>query len=397
MTLRTDDRKSARCLHFVRQLDVGTTTGHVGRDGHRAGLSGMRNHLSLTCMLLGVQHLVLDAAQAEHTAQELGGLDVSRTDEHRTALACEFYDFCYDSVIFRLLCLVDEVVLVDAGYRPVGRDHHNIELVDRPELACLSLRSTGHTRKLVVHTEIVLEGDGRECLCSSLDLHVLLRLDSLMESVAPAASFHDTAGLLVDDLDLAVGDDIIDLPVEHRICLKELSHSVYALRLKGEVRIDLIFLHLLLLCRKRRLLHLRNSRSHVRKDEEVRVFEIACDKVASLVGHVHAVLLFAHYEIELVGDERHLAFVVLDVVVLHFLEELLHARLAEELDERLIFRISLVCSEEEHSAVLLVACRDELLGIIEEGVDECLLGVIETLHERLVLDELLVLASRHRT
>ena len=93
----------------------------------------------------------------------------------------------------------------------------------------------------------------------------------------------------------------------------------------------------------------------------------------------------------------HLALVILHIVVLDLLEKLLHAGLAEELDERLVLRISLICSEKKKSAVLLVSVSDKLLGLIEELVHESLLSSVESLHERLVLHELLVLALRNRS
>ena len=84
--------------------------------------------------------------------------------------------------------------------------------------------------------------------------------------------------------------------------------------------------------------------------------------------------LLVDHEVELVCDERHFALVVLDVIVFHLLEELLHARLAEELDKRLVFWISLECSEKEDASVLLVAFSDKLLGVVEELVDKGLLA-----------------------
>ena len=250
MTLCTDDCETTCIFHFLRKLDIGTTTGHVCRDGDSRRLTGMLHDLCLTCMLLCIQHLMLDTAKTEHTAKKLGCLDIGSTHEDRTSLGSKLDHLVDHSVELGLLCLIDKVIVVDTGDRPVGRDHNNIKLVDRPELACLRLRCTGHTGKLVIHTEVVLEGDGCECLRSGLDLHVLLRLDSLMESVAPAASFHDTTGLLIDDLDLSVLNDIVNLLIEHCICLKELVYSMYTLRLEGEISKDLILLHLLFLCRK---------------------------------------------------------------------------------------------------------------------------------------------------
>jgi hypothetical protein len=63
MTLSTDDGESACCLNFIRQLDVGSSTGHIGCYGHGSRLTGMFYNLRLARMLLGVEHLMLDSAQ----------------------------------------------------------------------------------------------------------------------------------------------------------------------------------------------------------------------------------------------------------------------------------------------------------------------------------------------
>ena len=45
VTFRTDDSQTACCLYFSRQLDVGTTTGHVGCDSYRSALTCQGNDL----------------------------------------------------------------------------------------------------------------------------------------------------------------------------------------------------------------------------------------------------------------------------------------------------------------------------------------------------------------
>ena len=246
----------------------------------------------------------------------------------------------------------------------------------------------------MVHTEVVLKGDGCKCLCCSLNLYILLCLDRLVKTITPTTSLHDTSCLLINDLDLAVLDDVIDLTIKHCVCLKELSDCVYTLRLECKVCIDLILLNLLFLCRESTiLLNLSNSCTYVRKDEEIRILKVTCDKVATLVCHIHRVLLLVDHEVKLVCDERHLTLIVLDVVVLHLLEELLHARLTEKLDERLILRISLVRSEEKDSTFLFVTSCNLLLCLSQEIGNQCLLSIIKTLYERLELNELLILSS----
>jgi hypothetical protein len=110
-----------------------------------------------------------------------------------------------------LLVLVDEVVHVLADHRLVGRDDHDAELVDLVELLGLGLGGAGHARQLLVHAEVVLEGDGRRGLVLLLDVDVLLGLDGLVQAVGPAASRHLAAGVLVDDDHLAVLDDVGDV------------------------------------------------------------------------------------------------------------------------------------------------------------------------------------------
>ena len=94
----------------------------------------------------------------------------------------------------------------------------------------------------MVHAEIVLKGDGGECLGGSLYLHSLFGLDGLMQSVGIAAAFHDTACLFVNDLDLVIVDHIFHILLEKRICLEQLGDGVYAFRFDGIVLHQFVFL-----------------------------------------------------------------------------------------------------------------------------------------------------------
>ena len=107
-------------------------------------------------------------------------------------------------------------------------------------------------------------------------------------------------------------------------------------------------------------------------------------------------LLLIDYEVKFISNERHLALIVLNIAVFSLLKELLHTRLAEELDKRLVFRISLVCSEKEYSSFLLLSCSDEFLRFVKERCHKVLLDVVKTLHERLEFSKLLIFSSWHR-
>lgn len=66
-------------------------------------------------------------------------------------------------------------------------------------------------------------------------------------------------------------------------------------------------------------------------------------------------LLLADHEIQFVGDDVHLALIVLHIVVLGLLHQLLHTLFAEEFDQRLVLRKALVGTQEKHSSFVLLA------------------------------------------
>ena len=72
-------------------------------------------------------------------------------------------------------------------------------------------------------------------MCRGLNLHVLLGLDGLVQSVAPATAFHYTAGLLVNNLYLAINDYIFIVLVEHGVSLEQLLQGMHTLALHGEM------------------------------------------------------------------------------------------------------------------------------------------------------------------
>ncbi len=199
--------------------DVGTTTGHVGGHGDGALVAGERHDLGLVRVCLGVQHAVRDAALAQQLGEVLGLLDRDRADEDGLALAVALGDVVGDGVVLRLLGPVDEVGLVDALHRLVGRDRDHAELVDLVELRGLGHGRTGHAGELLVEAEVVLQGDGREGLVLLADGHALLGLDRLVQAVVVATPREHAAGVLVDDEHLAVHDDVLLVVAEQLLGL----------------------------------------------------------------------------------------------------------------------------------------------------------------------------------
>ena len=90
-------------LGVAAQHDVGTTAGHVGGDGDRAVLARLCDDLGFLLVVLGVEHLMLDAAALEQGAQLLGVLDRDGADQDRLALVVALFDL-FDNGVELALC-----------------------------------------------------------------------------------------------------------------------------------------------------------------------------------------------------------------------------------------------------------------------------------------------------
>ena len=79
------------------------------------------------------------------------------------------------------------------------------------------IRRAGHTGKIVIEPEVILERDRRDGLVLLLDRDALLRLDSLVQPIRPAATRHGPTRELVDDNDITVLDDVLHVLLKHRV------------------------------------------------------------------------------------------------------------------------------------------------------------------------------------
>ena len=213
-------------------------------DGHLAqgALTSEGYDVCFLLVELSVKYLVWNATKIEQAAEKFRDFHRTCADQHRTSgISHLFYFINYRSVLFALR-FVHTVIHVNALDRTVSRNFHNVELVNIPELTSFRDSRTRHTRQLVVHTEVVLQRDGSKSLGSGFYTHVLFCLNSLVKSIAPAASFHDTACRFVDNLNLTILNHIVIIEGEHRISLQELLERVHTVALDSIIGHEFILL-----------------------------------------------------------------------------------------------------------------------------------------------------------
>ena len=197
-------------VEVAAELDVGAATGHVGGDGDATGNAGLGDDIGFLLVVAGVQDLELGEALLAHAlGEQFRLLDRGGADQHRLAALVRVDDLGDDGLELFLEGPVDLVVLVDALDRQVGRHFDDFEIVDVAEFLRFRLRRAGHAGELVVHAEIVLEGDLRQRLVFRLDLDPFLGFQRLVLAFRIAAARHHAAGELVDDDDFVVADDVV--------------------------------------------------------------------------------------------------------------------------------------------------------------------------------------------
>src|SRR5699024_9503803 len=118
-------------------------------------------------------------------------------------------NFVCHSLVFADFSLEYQVAVVLSDHGLVGRNHHNRQAVDSVELFALGLGRTGHTGELVVHAEVVLEGDCRHGHVLAANLYGFLGFDRLVETFAVPTPVHHAAGEFVDNHDVTIANDVV--------------------------------------------------------------------------------------------------------------------------------------------------------------------------------------------
>ena len=107
---------------------------------------------------------MLNAALLQHIADSFGIFNRNCTDKHRLSGCMRFRNSVRDCMELRWFLRENRIVEVFSDYRLIRRNHNYVHVVDFTEFVFFCLCGTCHTRKLVIHSEIVLKCDGRKGL-----------------------------------------------------------------------------------------------------------------------------------------------------------------------------------------------------------------------------------------
>ena len=144
VALRSDDGQSTRGLDLIGELDVRSPTGHVGGDGDRSRLTGAGHNFCLSLVPFRVENLMLDFPNVQHPTEQFADLHGRGAHQDRSACIAQFDHVVDDGIELLPLGLEDQIVLILPSDGTVGRDGHDVELVDVPQLLGFRFRRAGH-------------------------------------------------------------------------------------------------------------------------------------------------------------------------------------------------------------------------------------------------------------
>ena len=162
---------------------------------------------------------MLDAFALQQIAEVLAGFNCHCTNQNRLVSGATDLDFSDDRIPFGLAVHVNEVFRILTNYRAVGRNSGYIQFINFLELVRFCLSRTGHAGQLVIHTEIVLEGDRGHSQVFLLNPDAFFGFNGLVQTFAETAAMHCTPGKLVDNDDFAsIADHIFFVAMEQHTC-----------------------------------------------------------------------------------------------------------------------------------------------------------------------------------
>ena len=143
------------------------------------------------------------------------------------------------------------------------------------ELVCFGLSRAGHTGELLIKPEIILDRDRSQRLCFPVNLHPFLRLDRLMQSVAPTTPRHLAPGEFIYDHNFVFFDDVLNVLVKQTIGAQELRNIVNPLCLRVAMLLPLRLRFLAFLITESLIeVDLGKLADQIRQHERVRIIRV---------------------------------------------------------------------------------------------------------------------------
>ena len=217
MALCTDNTETAQFANTFTQLDVGSPSGHIGRNSNRTTLAGVHDNLCFFIVVFRIKNFVRNPSFYQFLRNIITGFNRNGTDQNWLAFFMTLFNILNNCLELRINTWVEQVRMVNTCYRTVGWDRNNTDVISFAELFFLCLGCTCHAGQLLIHTEEVLIGNRSRSLCFFLNRHTFFGFNRLVETVRVATSFHCPTSKLINNQNFLIFTDHIVNVKEHDV------------------------------------------------------------------------------------------------------------------------------------------------------------------------------------
>ena len=220
--------KSLLCKKFgvAAEKNIRTTTRHIRCDRNSAFLARLSDDLRFLFMVFSVKNVVFDFVFQKPSRNLFRFFYRYRTDEDGLPFFVALHNGVDDSFYLALFRGINNVGHIDSLNGFVGGNFENVESVNGSELFFLGFSRTGHTRKFVIKTEVVLESNRCVSFVFVSDRNVFFRFDCLVKTFRISSADHKTTRELVDDNDFAVRNEVVGISLENKMSFQSLLDMV---------------------------------------------------------------------------------------------------------------------------------------------------------------------------
>ena len=145
VTLCTNDTKSTKIQNTFTKFDIGTTTGHVGRNRNGTTLTRIHDDMGFFFVVLGIKHFVRNTCFNQHLRNQVRCFNGNGTNKNWLTLFITTFDILHYRTEFGIQGWVKKIIMVNTLNWTVGWNRNDSHVIDFTELIFLGLTCTSHT------------------------------------------------------------------------------------------------------------------------------------------------------------------------------------------------------------------------------------------------------------
>ena len=218
------------------EADIRAAACHIGGDRDGPESTGFGNDLRFRMIIGCVEHPTRNSDFHKFASKYFALFNARSANQDRTSTQMLGPDLLHQGGEFRFLCGKDQVRMVNANAREVGRNDDNLQPVKLVQLVGSLAGGSRHPRQTGVVFDKMMKRDRIQNPALRLNSYTFFRFQSRLQSARPLPILSDSTGELVDQFDGIMAHQIVDISLEQDIGLQRKVDSCQQMHVRFAVQ-----------------------------------------------------------------------------------------------------------------------------------------------------------------